>query len=463
MTTFTLNGTPVTVGDHAHLLDALRDELGVTSTKDGCAPSGQCGCCTVLVDGKARVACVTALDKVEGATITTLEGMDPVEVDRYASAFAAYGALQCGFCTPGIVVRAKALIDRKGASLERGDAAKHLGAHLCRCTGYVKILDAVESLARGDVCVPEPLGGIGSRGQKYESCELAVGRRPYVADLAPAGCLHGVLRLADHARADVLRIDVEAALTMVGVHAVYTAADVPGELRVGLIHKDWPVMIPEGGRTSYLGDVLAVVVADDPATARRAAAAVDVAYDVLAPIVDPVRAIDADDAVWGLDGNVLSRSAYTRGEFESAFAAAAHRVHEVFQTQRIEHAFVEPESTLAVPTAGGGLHVYSGGQGVWDDRNDIARVLACEPERVVVELVSNGGAFGGKEDMSNQAHAALAAWLSERPVKVTLSREQSLLMHPKRHPIRLEYWAGCDADGVVTALKVRALGDSGPY
>jgi xanthine dehydrogenase molybdenum-binding subunit len=462
MTTFTLNGTPVTVGDHAHLLDALRDELGVTSTKDGCAPSGQCGCCTVLVDGKARVACVTALDKVEGATITTLEGMEPVEVDRYASAFAAYGALQCGFCTPGIVVRAKALIDRKGASLERGDAAKHLGAHLCRCTGYVKILDAVESLARGEMCVPEPLGGIGSRGQKYESCELAVGRRPYVADLAPAGCLHGVLRLADHARADVLRIDVEAALTMVGVHAVYTAADVPGELRVGLIHKDWPVMIPEGGRTSYLGDVLAVVVADDPATARRAAAAVDVAYDVLAPIVDPVRAIDADDAVWGLDGNVLSRSAYTRGDFESAFDDAAHRVHEVFQTQRIEHAFVEPESTLAVPTAEG-LHVYSGGQGVWDDRNDIARVLACEPERIIVELVSNGGAFGGKEDMSNQAHAALAAWLSERPVKVTLSREQSLLMHPKRHPIRLEYWAGCDADGVVTALKVRALGDSGPY
>ena len=210
---------------------------------------------------------------------------------------------------------------------------------------------------------------------------------------------------------------------------------------MGLIHKDWPVLIPEGGRTSYLGDVLAVVVAGDRATAERAAALIEVDYDVLTPMVDPDAALAADeDAVWGLDGNELSRSAYARGgDVEAALAASAHVVTETFQTQRVEQAFLEPESTLAAPRADGVLQVWSGGQGVWDDRDQIASVLGLPPDRVEVELVSNGGAFGGKEDMANQAQTALAAHLLQRPVKCTLTREQSLLIHPKRRPIRLTY------------------------
>ncbi len=465
MTAFELNGELVQASaDHPHLLAALRDELGVLSPKDGCSPSGQCGCCTVLLDGKARIACQTAMDKAEGATVTTLEGLDGAERDRYASAFAAHGALQCGFCTPGIVMRAKALLDKKGDALTRDEASRHLGAHLCRCTGYVKILDAVESLASGEVPVALPLGGLGTSGTKYEACELSLGDRPFIDDLAPKGMLHGALRLADHARADVVRIDTSAAAAVDGVEAVFTAADVPGELRVGLIHVDWPVFIPEGGRTSYLGDVLAIVVAGDRETARRAAALVDVEYVRLEPFSDPVVAVASDeDAVWELDGNVLSVSAYARGDVEAALAASAHVVEEVFQTQRIEHAFLEPESTLAVPTGDGGLYVYSGGQGVWDDRNQVASVLGIDQQRVTVELVSNGGAFGGKEDMSNQAQTALAAFLLDRPVRCTLSREESLLMHPKRHPIRMAYRAGCDAEGRLTALWARMLGDSGPY
>ena len=464
MTSFLLNGSRVTVaGDHEHLLAALRDELRVTSPKDGCAPTGQCGCCTVLVDGKPRVACQTPLAKVDGGEVTTLEGFDPFEVERMATAFAACGALQCGFCTPGILVRVKAMIDKKGAALTREEAGRLLGGHLCRCTGYVKILDAVEALARDEVPVMVAPGGIGSAGVKYEACELAVGRRGYVDDLEPPGCLHGAVRLADHARADVVRIDTSLAAAVDGVVAVLTAADVPGELRVGLIHKDWPVFIPEGGRTSYLGDVLALVVARDRRTARRAAAMVDVEYRPLRPVTDPVRAPEDEDAVWGLDGNVLSRSAYRRGDVEAAFAAAAHVVREVFQTQRVEHAYLEPESTLAVPTEAGGLHVYSGGQGVWDDRDQIASVLGVDPSVVHVELVSNGGAFGGKEDMSNQAQTALAAWLLGRPLKTTLSREESFLLSPKRHPIRMAYEAACDADGRLTALRARMIGDSGPY
>ncbi len=465
MVAFTLNGEAVTASDaHPHLLAALRDELGVISPKDGCSPTGQCGCCAVLVDGKARVACQTSMERAAGTEITTIEGLDPAEVERMAAAFAACGALQCGFCTPGIVIRTKSLIDRKGAELERSDAARHLGGHLCRCTGYVKILDAVEALATGTVSMPEQPGGIGSSGLKYESLQLAVGQRPFIDDMMPPGLLHGAVKLADHARADVVAIDTSAAEAVEGVVRVLTAADVPGELRVGLIHKDWPVFIPVGGRTSFLGDVMALVVATDRQTARQAAALVEITYDVLDPIVEPAAAIATDDpAVWGLDGNVLSRSTYRRGDPEAALGASAHVVRETFQTQRVDHAFLEPESTLAVPRDDGGIHVYSGGQGIWDDRDDIARVLAVDTSLVSVELVSNGGAFGGKEDMSNQAQTALAAWLLGRPVKTTFSREESFLVHTKRHPIRLEYQAGCDAEGRLTALHARLLGDSGPY
>ena len=463
---FEVNGTPVSVrASHPHLLAALREELNITSPKDGCSPSGQCGCCTVLVNGKAVVSCQTRLDKVAGGDVTTLEGVDAEERKRYADAFAACGGLQCGFCIPGIVVRAKAQVDKKGAALTRTDMARHLGAHLCRCTGYVKILDAIEMVAKGTTPPAVVEGRIGDRLTKYEAHELALGDRGYVDDIRIPGMLHAALHLTGHARADVLGIDVSRALAAPGVRAVFTAADVPGELFVGIIYKDWPIMIPVGGRTSYAGDVLAVVVADTRDHARAAAELVDVTYRPLRPLTDPMEAVSSSDiAVWKTEDNVLSTSTYSRGDVDAAFASAAHVVSERFTTQRIEHAFLEPESSLAVPSPdGNALHVYSGGQGIWDDRNDIARVLGLEQDRVTVELVTNGGAFGGKEDMSNQAHAALAAWLLKAPVKCTLSREESLRMHAKRHPISMEYTAGCDADGRLLALKVRAIGDSGAY
>jgi aldehyde oxidoreductase len=464
---FTLNGSPVSVrADHPHVLAALREELDVTSAKDGCSPSGQCGCCTVLVDGKAIVSCTQSLDKVAGRNVTTLEGLGDAERDQYASAFAACGGLQCGFCIPGIVMRAKSQVDKKGADLDRHGMAPHLGAHLCRCTGYVKILDAIESVAKGKTFEVALGGRVGEAGAKYEAEQLTLGDRGYIDDLRIPGMLHAALHFTAHARADVVAIDTARAAAADGVLAVFTAADIPGELHVGIIHKDWPVMIPVGGRTSFAGDVLAVVVAGTREQARAAAELVDVEYDVLPAVTDPLAAIadDAPLAVWGTDSNVLSVSAYARGDVDAALEASAHTVHEVFQTQRIEHAFLEPESTLAVPDpVAGTMHVYSGGQGVWDDRDDICRVLGVASDRVVVELVSNGGAFGGKEDMSNQAQTALAAWLLGRPVKCTLSREESFRLHPKRHPIRLEYWAGCDEDGKLTAVRVRAVGDSGAY
>jgi aldehyde oxidoreductase len=479
MPDFWVNGKPVSVADdHPHLLSALRDDVGVTSPKDGCSPQGQCGCCTVLVDGKAQISCTLDVAKVEGRHVTTLEGFSDEERTTYSEAFAAHGGLQCGFCIPGIVVRAKYLVDKKGADLTRDDLQRHMGAHLCRCTGYVKVFDAIEAVAQGSEIPVAISGAIGGAGAKYEAEALALGDRGYIDDMVVDNMAHAALHLTAHTRADIVAIDTTAALAAPGVTAVFTAADIPGDLRVGIIYTDWPVMIPVGGRTSYAGDVLAVVVAETRRQARAAAELIDVTYDVLTPVVDPVAALadGADIAVWGTDTNELSRSTYARGDVDSALAQSAHVAHETFQTQRIEHAFLEPESTLAVPSYRPGtespgemgidqrtLYVYSGGQGVWDDRNQIAAMLGVERDQVTVELVSNGGAFGGKEDMSNQGHTALAAWLLDRPVKCTLSREESFLMHAKRHPIGMEYWAGCDEDGRLTGLRVRMIGDSGPY
>jgi aldehyde oxidoreductase len=466
----TVNGRAVAVrGDHPHLLAALREELDITSPKDGCSPTGQCGCCTVLIDGKPIVACTQSVSKSAGRSVMTLEGFDDAQRRLYSDAFAACGGLQCGFCIPGIVVRAKSLVDRKGAGLTRDDLKRHLGAHLCRCTGYIKILEAIESVAQGKKLVPAPLGGIGSRGAKYEAGSLALGDRDYIDDMRVPGMLHAALIFTEHARAEIVSIDTSRAGAASGVVRVFTAADIPGATHVGIIVKDWPVMIGVGAMTSYSGDVLAVVVAETRAESQAAAELVAVDYRVLRPLTDPVAAIDDTEiAVFGTTSNVLSVSEYSRGDTDALLASSAHVVHEVFTTQRIEHAFLEPESTLAVPALDHdgrsvGLHVYSGGQGVWDDRNDIAAVLGVDNSAVTVELVSNGGAFGGKEDMSNQAHTALAAWLLGRPVKCTLTRPESLRMHAKRHPIQMEYWVGCDADGHLTAMRARMIGDSGAY
>jgi len=468
ITEFVVNGVPVAVRQpHPHLLSALREELNITSPKDGCSPSGQCGCCTVLINGKAVVSCQTSLEKAAGAQVTTLEGVSEQEREKFSQAFAACGGLQCGFCIPGIVVRAKAQIDKKGAALKREDMARHLGAHLCRCTGYAKILDAIECVAQDRIPELAQAGGVGSRTVKHEAQALALGDRGYIDDIRVPELLHAALHFTAHARADIKAIRTDAARAATGVRAVYTATDIPGELLVGIIYKDWPVMIPIGGCTSYAGDVLAIVVADTRVNARAAAALIEVDYEVHKPITDvDVALATSEIAVWKTNNNVLSTSTYQRGDVAHALANSQHVVRETFQTQRIEHAFLEPEATLAVPSGVGDarrLHVYSGGQGVWDDRNDIARVLGLTNDRVTVELITNGGAFGGKEDMSNQAHASLAAWLLDVPVKCVLSREESLLMHAKRHPIRMTYEMGCDADGKLTALRVRAVGDSGAY
>jgi xanthine dehydrogenase molybdenum-binding subunit len=448
------------------LLDVLRLGLGLTSPKRGCQPQGQCGACVALVDGEPHATCTIAAEHAEGRAVVTVEGLAADERERFARAFAATHGLQCGFCTPGIVIRAAHLLDRNPAPT-RAEVAAALGEHLCRCTGYVKIVDAIElaAAARRGVPLPEPLvtGGVGVRLERYQARPLALGERAFVDDLARPGMLHGAVTLSAHARARVIRIDTARARAHPGVAAVITAADVPGERWNGLIHADWPALVAEGEETRCVGDVLAAVAAESETAARAAAALVEVDYEVLPAVLDAEASLaPGAPRVNPRHDNRLSSAVIRRGDAASVLAASAHVVTDTWQTQRIEHLFLEPECAVAVPTPEG-LHLYSQGQGVFDDRRQVARLLGIEEERVFVELVPNGGAFGGKEDLSIQGHAALLAWVTRRPVKLALSRRESIRMHPKRHPVRIELTAGCDAEGRLTAVRARLLGDSGAY
>jgi selenium-dependent xanthine dehydrogenase len=469
MLEFTLNGSVVRVEPRADesLLETLRERCGIRSLKDGCSPQGQCGCCLALVDGSAKVTCAMPASSAAGREILTLEGLPEADRHLFATAFAAAAGVQCGFCIPGIALRAKHILDHH-PSPTRDEIARAIDVHLCRCTGYKKIVDAIEWMARGrrGEAIPEPVidGGVGARLARYDAIRSALGERPFVDDLVRPGLLHGAVRLSDHARALVRRIDVSRARGLPGVIAVVTAADVPGERWYGLIEHDWPGFVAEGEEARCVGDVLAAVAAVDRHTARQAAALVDVDYDVRPAVLDAEASLaPGAPQVNPKHPNLLSHSSIRRGDADAALAASAHVVRGTWQTQRIEHLYLEPESALAEPLPDGRLHLLSQGQGIFDDRRQVAAFLGRREDELFVELVPNGGAFGGKENMSVQAQAALLAQVSGRPVKLTLSREESIRLHPKRHPIRMEYVVGCDRDGRLTAVKGRMVGDSGAY
>ena len=499
--TFTLNGKAFTarVDDGSSLMEVLREQAGLISPKNGCAPQGSCGCCTVLVDGRALASCVVPARQAAGKHVVTLEGFEAHERDAFARAFAVSGGLQCGFCIPGIVVAAKHLIDRH-PNPTRTQIAGALNNHICRCTGYVKIIDAIELAAaalRGEL-LPEPdlSGRIGTSLPRQDAERFVLGERPFVDDMHVEGMLRGALLFSAHPRARVLRIDTSDAARQPGVVRILTAADVPGERYQGLIDRDWPIFLAEGEVTHCIGDVLAAVVADTERQARHALGHIRVQYEPLPGVFSPEAAMapGAPRVHPGRD-NLLSRSAIVRGDVDAALAASAFVETRTFTTQMIEHAFLEPEACLAVPVRAPGpgprgsqepvetlpgerqsaepspesrvprpeIEVFSQGQGVFDDRRQIASVLGVDERAVKVTLVSNGGAFGGKEDLSIQGQTALMAVLTGRPVKATLTREESIRLHPKRHPMTLHYTVGCDRNGHLTALRARIVGDKGAF
>jgi len=486
---FLLNGHVTTAfyEDGMNFLEVLREGCGVTSVKDGCAPQGVCGCCTILLGGKPALACQLDPAKARDAEVVTLEGLPERQRQLLASAFVREGAVQCGFCTPGIAIRAAHLIN-KGLTEDRTRVERGLAGHLCRCTGYNRIVDAIQTAGEaspkgseasdGPPRRPHHFGedyglsrssqvshadGVGASSGRYRGQDQTLGAKAFVADMTEAGMLHGALVLSDHPRARVLQIETSKASLASGVERILTAEDIPGVCNHGLLIPDWPLLVAQGETTRYVGDVLAVVVADTQHHARLGAKAVEVEYEVLDPAPTPQAALSADAPPIHPGGNLLEVCSFTRGNVDLALDESAFVVEETFTTQRIEHAFLEPEASLASPSGAGGLKIWSQGQGVHDDQLQIAAILGLDRQQIEVELVSNGGAFGGKEDLSVQGHAALAAWLLQRPVKVVLTREQSVRIHPKRHPLTLHYTVGADADGRLTAVRADIVGDTGAY
>ena len=406
----TLNAQKVSV-DYEHgasLLEMLRESCGLTAAKDGCSPQGFCGCCTVLVDGKPALACLTKAERVAGREVTTLEGLPERQRRTLAQAFVREGAVQCGFCTPGITVRAASLLE-KGQADDPDRVRRALRGHLCRCTGYQRIVDAIvtagEAWSAGSEVASGPPrrgsfwppggqatadamrpNGVGDPVERLGGVSQVLGEKPFVADLKVEDMLHAALVLSDHPRAVVQSIDVGGAESSHGVERILLADDIPGERFIGLIEHDWPVLVAVGETTRYVGDVLAVVVADSQLHARLAADKVSVEYDVLEPVTDPFEAQKAGAPKVHDSDNLLEVCAYRRGDVDAALAEAEHVIEERFETQRIEHAFLEPEACLVIPQHGG-LKVYSQGQGVHDDRRQIAAILGLDETDIEVELV----------------------------------------------------------------------------
>ncbi len=447
------------------LLAFLRQDRRIKSPKDGCSGQAACGACMVEVDGKAVLSCVTKMSKLAGASVVTIEGFPDKLKDFLAKAFIAKGAVQCGFCSPGFLTRTKILLENNPTP-SRDEVIMALKFNVCRCTGYLNIVDAIlhasELLRKNKPIRLDQTAVIGAAHPKYRAYGKALGDNPFVDDLDFPDMLHGALKFSDHPRARINAIDISAAVKSDGVRRIVLANDIPGERMTGLIRNDWPLMICEGETTRYIGDVLATVVADSEADARRAVALIKVSYEVLEPLTDMHEAEDSPVKIHP-GGNLLEETVVKRGEdIERILASSAYIAEGVIETQRVEHAFLETETAIARYVEGV-LELYSQGQGVYVDRAAISRILDLPEKQVKVTLVPNGGGFGGKEDLSVQGHASLCAYLLKSSVKIHLSRNESIRMHPKRHPFHMEYRVGCDSAGKLTGIRARIKGDTGAY
>ncbi len=464
MASFTVNGNAVRAEENKSLLRFLRDELSLSSVKDGCG-EGACGTCTVIVDGKAVKACVQRTDRLEGKAVLTVEGLSPFEKEAYVYAFGAAGAVQCGFCTPGMVMSAKALLDAV-PNPSREQIKKALRGNICRCTGYKKIVDAVElaadALARGVIPEESESWAVGARVPRLDVREKVLGFGEFTDDMAVEGMLHASAVRAAYPRARLIAIHAEEALSLPGVAAVFTAADIPGQVKVGHLKKDWDTMIPVGEITRYLGDAVALVVAETPEILARAKQLVRVEYEPLAPVTSPYEAMAEGAPALHEGGNLLAHKHVSRGNAEEAIRASAHVLTGKYSTPFTEHAFLEPECAVALPW-GDGVRLYTSDQSVYDTQHETAPMLGLPFEKVYVENKLVGGGFGGKEDVTVQHHAALAAYLLKRPVKVKLTRAESILIHPKRHPMDMEFTLGCDENGIIQGVKATVVADTGAY
>ena len=466
MSTFFVNGKSVTTTRKQSLLRFLRDELKLTSVKDGCS-QGACGACTVIIDGETCRACVPTTDTLEGRNIITVEGLTDWESKVYTYAYGEAGAVQCGFCIPGMVMCTKALLD-KNPDPNEAEIRYAIRNNYCRCTGYVKIIAAIRLAAKimRDGVIPKASTDdwkIGSRVHRLDVEEKVLGYGKYPDDFYFDNMCYGSAVRSKYPRARVLSIDISAAKALPGVVAVLTAKDIPGENKVGHLKHDQYTLIPEGGLTHYLGDAVALVVAEDRDTLEKAKKLVKVEYQVL-PAVHNIEEAAAENAPLVYDEETSNVQAYKhvcRGNADEAIKNSAHVISHHFETPWTEHAFLEPECAVSYMDSDGDVFLITTDQSSHTTLHECSLMLGSKKVKVQNALV--GGGFGGKEDMSVQHHAALMTYCTGRAVKVSLTRAESLLVHPKRHHFVMDFTMGCDENGKIMGVKAKVSSDTGAF
>lgn len=465
MSVFSVNGKTYTVTENVSLMRFLRDELRLTSVKDGCS-EGACGTCTVIIDGKAVKACVQKISNLDGKSVITAEGLSEREKQVYSYAFSEAGAVQCGFCIPGMVMCAKALID-KNPSPTPEDVKYAIRNNLCRCTGYKKIEEAILLAAEiirenREITKPVSTGLLGESMSRVDASAKALGEAKYADDFYMDGMVYGSALRSEYPRSEILSIDKSEAESMDGVLCVMTAEDIPGTQKVGHLKRDWDVIVPVGKTTHYLGDAVALVAAETPEILEKAKKAIKVEYNPLDGVFSPAEAMKDGAPLVHEDGNLLSEEHLVRGDAEKAISESRYSVTNHYSLPFTEHAFMETECAVAFPEDGG-IHIISGDQGIYQTQRECSDALGLPPEKVRVSAAMVGGGFGGKEDMSVQHHAALLAQKTGRPVKVKLTRQESILVHPKRHAMEIDLTTACDENGKLTAMKAVIISDTGAY
>ncbi len=465
MYNFTVNGKKIETEKDEKLIVFLRDTLRLTSVKNGCS-EGACGTCMVIIDGKAVKACVQKTSKMQDKNIITVEGLSEREQAVYSYAFAHSGAVQCGFCIPGMVISAKSLLDINNNPTE-AEVRKALRGNICRCTGYKKIVDAIllsAKIFRENLELPESIstGKIGERFHRTDAVAKAMGKAIYCDDLYFDGMVYGGAFRSEHPRTIVKSIDTSEAEKLDGIVAIMTAKDVRGSLKVGHLKKDQWVLVPVNGEVSFRGDALALIAGETTEIVEKAKGLIKVEYEVLEPILTLEQAMDENSPLLQGAPTLLTHQHLVRGNVEIALENSAHIVTQKYSTPPTEHAFLEPETAVAIPDENG-LVIYSADQGIYATLHECAEATGLKNEQIRVIAKSVGGGFGGKEDMSVQHHAALLALHTNRPVKMSMSRKESILCHPKRHGFEMEVTTGCDENGYLTAMKATLLTDTGAF
>jgi selenium-dependent xanthine dehydrogenase len=475
----TVNGQPVShdIAESRTLAEFLRYDLGLTGTKIGCNEA-ECGICTVLVDGVPVDSCIYPALRASGASVTTIEGLEHDNVlDPLQKAFIAHGAVQCGFCTPGLIMTARALLDNNPNPTD-DDIKVALKDTYCRCTGYTSVMRAIHSAAR-EQKGEEPLSPavpatdhadlkvVGQSVPAQEAIEKVTGRAKYTDDYQFPGMLYARTLRAAYPHARILGIDTTKAKALPGVRAVLTHEDVPGRNRHGLVHLDWPVLCDD--KVRYIGDAVAIVAADSEDIAAEAIRLIEVHYEPLGVVDDPEYAISPDAPLVHDDwptGNLLKHIKVRHGDIDKGFADADVIIEKEYHTATTEHAFLEPECAIGIPAGIDGhdkLTVYVGSQIPYQDRYQVAAALDLPDEEVRIRGTLIGGGFGGKEDIAGQIHVALLAQVTGRPVKMLYTRQESLIFHPKRHATVIRIKTGAKRDGRLTTVQAELYGDGGAY